>query len=104
MPPVPPLTPQTIMLGLGALLVLFFLYRVLKGAAARTVALPVAAAAGLGVTGLGYHPGLGVVAALATYWVVSYLVELSIRLATAAVVIAALAFGAYALYTGGLPL
>jgi hypothetical protein len=98
------LDPKTVMLGVGGLLVIFFLYRVLKGAAARTVAIPVAIAAGLGLTGVGFHPGLGVVAALVCYWVVSYLVELSIRLATAAVVVSAIGLAVYAFMHGGVPL
>jgi hypothetical protein len=96
----PPIDPKTLLLGIGVLLVVFFLYRVLKGAAARSVAIPVGIAAGLGITSLGFHPGLGVVGGFVTYWAVAYLVELSIHLATTAVMVLSIALLAYGFYTG----
>lgn len=98
------MAPKTLLLGVGAALLLYFLYLMVKGTVSRSVAVPVGIAAGLGVLSLEAHPLVALVAAVAAYSVVARIVEVSIRWATTAVLVAAAALVVYGFQTGRLAL
>ena len=81
------MTTQMALLGLGGALVVYFLYRVFKGSASRTLAVPPAVGAGLILFSLQAHPAACAVAGLLVYLVVSRVIETSIRWAATAAVV-----------------
>lgn len=95
---------QPVLLGVGGLLLVFFLWRLFQGVVSRTVAIPAGLAAGLAIAGLGLHPGLAVVGALVTYTIVTKVVRWSLRWAGTIVVLGAVAALGWGLQTGRLAL
>ena len=96
--------PQSVLLGVGTLLLLFFLWRLFQGVVSRTVAIPAGLAAGLYLGVMGLHPGLAVLGGLVVYTVVTKVIRFSLRWAATLVVVSAVAAVGWGVHTGRLAL
>lgn len=93
---------QTVLLGAGALLLIYFLWRLFQGVVSRTVGIPAGLAAGIYISVLGVHPGIAALGGLVVYSVVTKLVLFSLRWAGIVVVVGAATAVAWGLHTGRL--